>query len=532
MKTIKKIYRQILVFALLMSSLQCSNESDDPNPIRSIQETEAINALFSAIPDWEIIVLEPEEDVFIENVDVIDENTDESYSCDVFERNLVEVIDDFVSVETNEGVIWPGAMIQGKSLETGDLKLITANQKRAPITLTTDLTLDKTSVTIDPNSVNARQAIADFMIAAGKMPEGSQSAGNMYFRVEEAINFEQSMRQMGVSAGFTEPQYNAGLEGSLSVEKNRSSKTHTVVAKFLQEMFTVRVADDLIPTPADFFTSDFSSADLENMQNTGEIGEDNIPIYIESVTYGRILLFSSTSENVASANDLALALEGSMADYAKIDGEYNGEHQEIMSSARHKIFSAGGTDKAANEVIGNLDWSKFFVESPASTAVPISFKARTVNGKQIVGLVYNTNVVLRDDCTLNIPPNPNTFNYQVTVEWTNTKNTGLCFGSGFGSCSPNAYVKTGTEVGFVPLTAVNGYKREFIVQSGDDFKDFTIRSFTRLKLGWPYTGFTTKTTQSTFNPTIIPEVENVTHTLSNIAGSVTFTYVITTAKIN
>src|SRR5690606_7461982 len=164
-----------------------------------------------------------------------------------------------VSVGTNFGVVWPGAMIQGNSLESGELKLI--NTKRAPVTLVTDIALNEVSSTIEPNSVNAQQAIADFMIAAGEMPEGSQAgAGSMLFQVEEASSFQQSMLSMGVSAGFTEPQSSVGLDGSLSVSATRSSKTHTVVAKYVQEMFTVRVADDLIATPADFFADDFTES--------------------------------------------------------------------------------------------------------------------------------------------------------------------------------------------------------------------------------------------------------------------------------
>ncbi len=518
----------------MLITFQCSEEGATPE--RDIKETEAINSFFNSIPSWEIPEIIPLEDTLKEVVQVKDENTGEDYECSVFDRNIVETITQFVSVGTNEGAIWPGAMIRGNSLETGDLKVIQANGKRAPITLTTNLALNKTSVAIDPNSVNATQAVADFMIAAGKMPEGSQSAGTMNFRVEEAMSFEQSMRQMGVSAGFTEPESQVGLEGSLSVEKNRSSRKHTVVAKFVQEMFTVRVADDLISTPADFFTNDFTTADLEEMKKKGEIGDDNIPIYIESVTYGRILLFSTTSTNVANAEELGAALEASMADYAKIGGEYETDYEKIMNSSSHKIFSAGGTDKAANEVIGNLDWSKFFVESPASTAVPISFTARTVDGKEIVGLVYDGTFEHRDPCSIpefNEPTPSEVDYYEVTVEWIATDNTGLCFGGSgaLGSCNPSAYIKLENETAFTRLTVANSYKRTFII-GGEDPSVFTVRSFTRLRIPWPYQGFTTKTQTSNFNVVTLPETKTFPHLMSNFAGSAKLTYQITKVTHN
>jgi hypothetical protein len=527
MKKINKICKNLLLSALLLTTFQCSE--NDVVPERDIDETEAINSYFRAIPTWEIEEVTAADDVYKQDIEVKDDNTDEPYVCPVFDRNIVETITQFVSVGTNEGAIWPGAMIRGNSLETGNLKVIQANGKRSPITLTTSLPLDKISVIIDPNSVNAKQAVADFMIAAGKMPEGSQSAGTMNFRVEEAISFEQSMRQMGVSAGFTEPQYQAGLEGSLSIEKNRSSRKHTVVAKFVQEMFKVRIADDLIASPADFFTNDFTTTDLETMKKGGEIGDDNIPIYIESVTYGRIMLFSSTSTDVANAEELRLALEGSMADYAKLEGEYNEDYEKTMSSSSHKIFSAGGTDKAANDVIGNLDWSKFFVESPASTAVPISFTARTVDGKEIVGLVYNNTFEHRDQCSIIEviePPAPEIDFFEISVDWISTDNTGLCFGGSgvLGSCSPAAYVKLGKEAGFSKLTIANGYERTFNI-SPDEITDFTVRSTGYLKITGLAPNYTTKTETKRFDAVSLRDGNStLVHTLSNFAGSVKLTY--------
>lgn len=528
MKTAKRSLPFIIIFSLIFSF--CTTDSVDPNNVNS--DATSINEYFNSIPDWEINEIEPKEDIYIDSVVVTGENPEDSYECPVFERNMVTTISNFISVGTNFGTIWPGAIIQGNSLKTGELKLINANEKRAPITLVTNIALDEVSKTITPNSETAQQAIADFMIAAGEMPEGTQSgAGTMNFHVEEATTFEQSMQSMGISAGFTEPQSSVGLDASLSVESSRNSSTHTVVAKYVQEMFTVRVADDLIPTPADFFTSDFSMTDIETMENAGLIGENNIPIYIESVTYGRILLFSMQSESVASSNKLSAALEASMADYANAGGELDEEHDEIFSTATHKIFSAGGTDGAANAAIANLDWSRFFVESPASTAVPISFVAKTLSGKEIVGLVNSTTFERRDNCSLIefiAPPAPEVESYDITVEWTETDNTGLCIGSSrFGTCAPQAYVKLERDNVFSTLTVANGYKRAFTIYSDDDYFRFTIRSVITIPTP-PLAYFTTKTQSGSFDVKKLQEgTRTYSHSLSNFVGSVKLTYQIT-----
>lgn len=528
MKALKRLL-PLAIFATLVFPF-CSKHDEAPKPDFKLQ----VNDFFSAIPNWETEQIEPQEDKLITEVTVrSDDNTDE-FLCPVYERNLVRSLNNFISVGTNFGVIWPGAMIQGNSLETGELQLI--NTKRAPVTLVTNIAIDEVSRTIVPNSVNAQQAIAEFMIAAGKMPEGSQAgAGSMLFQIEEASTFKQSMLSMGVHAGFTEPESKVGLEGNLSVSEERSSTTHTVVAKCIQEMFTIRVADDLIATPADFFADDFTSDDLEALKNSGAMRSDNIPLYIESVTYGRILLFSMESRSVSSANELSAALEASMADYANAGGEVGTGNEEIFKTATHKIFSAGGTDAAANAAVANLDWSKFFAESPASTAVPISFVAKTVKGKKIVGLVQSETYQQRENCSLIEPPLPQTAkSFDVTVEWTATDNTGLCIGDGrFGTCSPGGTVFLEKDFTSVPLSALNGYKTSFTLNPdtdgdgipGNDKMKFTVRSTSQLR--GVYGIFPVKSESKVYD---VRNLANGNHTLvhkfNNAVGSVKLTYTI------
>ena len=524
-----KISKQTLPLSLVVAMVFsfCST-GDDVVPKADAE----IDDFFKTIPDWTTETIEPKEEVLLRTATVPGNDDTEEYDCPVYERNLVRTLNNFTSVGTNFGLVWPGAMLEGNSLESGELTLI--NTKRAPITLVTNIALEEVSTTIQPNSVTAQQAIADFMIAAGEMPEGSQAgAGSMLFQVEEASTFEQSMLSMGVSAGFTDPQSNVGLDGSLSVSETRTSQTHTVVAKYVQEMFTVRVADDLIDAPAGFFADDFTASDLEALKNSGVMGPDNIPLYIESVTYGRILLFSMESKSVSSSAKLAVALEASMADYANAGGELSEEHEEIFSTATHKIFSAGGTDAAANAAVANLDWSKFFVESPASTAVPISFVAKTVNGKKVVNLVQSEVYEQRADCSLITVPVQTPTSYDITVTWTKTDNTGACIGgSSNGTCSPTGRATQQSGIGTL-LTVANGWSASFrynVNADGDDNPHndpmkLKVNSSSRLVVLGPV--FTQTLSQEYKVNTMREGNTTLVHRFSNIAGTVALTYRIT-----
>lgn len=431
MKTSLTVKNAILLTAFLFVLLSCEKDGEiieELTPTDNPVATE-INRYIKQLPDCKTDSIPQTEPVLKAKINVPTET--DPYQCDTYEKTLVRSLQDIIAVETNPGMIWPGALIQGKTLETGELQLI--NARRAPITLQTNLPLSKNFQVVDePNSVKALQAIADFQIAAGQLPNGSEAgAGQMNFSVEEAASFEQSMLAMGISGGFTEPQSQIGLDASANVSVERSYREHTVIAKFMQKMFTVRLADDLLAEPADFFPLDFSESELQNLKEKGELGADNLPLYIESVTYGRIMLFTMKSTSVTSAENLSAALQASMNNYANAGGELTQEQQTVLENSSATIYSAGGTKDAANAAIANLNWSEFFKAAPATTAVPISFVAKTLNGKRIVKIVDAAQYVQRDNCR-----GPSS--YEVTVTWTNNDYTGACQG---GVCPQQVFVK-------------------------------------------------------------------------------------------
>lgn len=147
-------------------------------------------------------------------------------------------------------------------------------------------------------------------------------------------------------------------------------------------------------------------------------------------------------------------------------------------------------------------------------------------------MVESTSFDYRENCSLIEiiePPEPEIESYDVTVEWTETKNTGLCFGGGgYGLCSPQATLKLERENTFSALTALNQYKRPFTINLDDNspYYKFTIRSISHLKL--PLGQYTYKTQANTYDVRNLPEGDKyISHTLSNYAGSVTLKYRIT-----
>lgn len=388
--------KMILFSAMILGFIQCSKEDLG---VMENPEASSINDYISQLSDWTDQTVPVEWDSLVGTVD-LQNDINIPQTCDKYRTAISLSTSDIISVGTNFGRIWPGALVEGNSLESGDLKLI--NIDRAPVTINTNLPINQTFREIDnPNSVTVQQAISEMQIESGTMPEGAQAgAGIMDTRIEEYSTFLQAMLSMGINGGFTEPETKIKLSGEAGGSIEFSYNTHTVIAKFIQKAFTVRLADDLLETPADFFANTVSMEDIKKLENNGTMSASNVPLYIESVTYGRFLLFTLTSTTVKSGATLQAALNASWDQYAEAGGELSAEYQAALESRTTKIFSAGGTEEGANAAVANLDWSEFFVEAPVTTAVPLFFVARTLNGQKKVVMVDNAIFEHRGNCEI------------------------------------------------------------------------------------------------------------------------------------
>ena len=99
--------------------------------------------------------------------------------------------------------------------------------------------------------------------------------------------------QAGISGNYL------GFEGSAAGSVANNASTTTISAQFFQKMYEVVVAPP--QTPDAFFSADFTQQKLQEQIDLGRIGADNLPAYVSSVVYGRMMMFSITS--TASESD-------------------------------------------------------------------------------------------------------------------------------------------------------------------------------------------------------------------------------------
>ena len=145
---------------------------------------------------------------------------------------------------------------------------------------------DSTSrVVQNPTVATVNQAIGALIAQAAA--SGHRSGSNIYYTNQETHSVAQGMLEMGVSAKYSGATIKASLSTYLAEDKR------TVMAYFVQQMFTVSMV--LPQYPKDVFSSEFTQELLDRETSSGRMASDNLPVFVSSIVYGRILLFSFTS---------------------------------------------------------------------------------------------------------------------------------------------------------------------------------------------------------------------------------------------
>jgi thiol-activated cytolysin len=155
--------------------------------------------------------------------------------------------------------------------------------------------------------------------------------------------------------------------------------------QFTQAYYTVDV--DAPEAPSGLFAPDVT---LEDMQR--EFG-DEAPVYVSSVTYGRTVLFTITSE--LSAEEVHAALEFAYRGTVSVDGSTSMSHEEVLQSSEITAFVLGGSGDAAVHAIFGIDELREFITSGGSydrqsPGAPIAYKLAWVADDSPAGFALST----------------------------------------------------------------------------------------------------------------------------------------------
>ncbi len=277
-----------------------------------------------------------------------------------------------IVMDPQTDVIYPGALIKGETILDGRYIPIAVGRK--PITISTSLQgSENVSTTVeDPKLSTVREAVNSLMNQEYDVPPA-----NVGFEVKSVYNraqFDMSFNA-GYNSGFAE--VHGGFDYSRTHIKSR------VVAKFIQKYYTLDM--DLPSQPSDL---------IANAPGTNMYGS-LMPMYVSTVTFGRMALFVVESE--LQETDVHTYLNGS---YGTNDAEAEANFNELISKSTMKVYVLGGSGEDASAIInGYSDFKKYVTQggnySKTSPGAPISYKLRFINDNAIARVVSAASYPIR-----------------------------------------------------------------------------------------------------------------------------------------
>jgi DNA-binding beta-propeller fold protein YncE len=302
-----------------------------------------------------------------------------NYKCNSTPYSLTTTPQQIVTFNPNVDVLWPGALLQGGPLQKGALVGLPITQ-RAPLAVSIPTLLSASNaVTVEsPTVATVQQAVGKLIndaVMANVQPSSSVS-----YTSTEVHSANQAALALGVSADYL------GFSLDATFNMNSSADLHTVMGYFVQNMFTVTVPQP--EQPGDFF-SGLTPEELDQQVKEGNIGPDNLPVYVSSVTYGRILMFSITSTE--STQEIEATLDAAYKGAGSASGSASYSTLTSNSSTTIKIVTVGGDAADAEKMIQSGNPGDFFSTNPAiSSAVPISYTLRNLGNNSIASVSEST----------------------------------------------------------------------------------------------------------------------------------------------
>lgn len=383
----KNVFR-ILWLGVLLLFFACSkDEPSADDPVIAMEESDDFNTAIANLSGFS----QPEESSIIETASSEPEREGTTeFECFTQTFKGAPGFNELFTLDPTTDVIYPGAMLKGASIPTGEYARINAD--RAPITMSISLSniTGSPSVTIDnPNNLSeVRQGINELL---NREVTGATPAQLV---VEESEVY--SEQQLAIALGANYRDRTKDISGSFDF--NSTTVKRKYVLKFIQKYFTLDL-DSPGKRPSDLFT---------NLPSIESLGTTN-PVYVSSVTYGRMVLYTVESES--SISEIKTAFDAAIeAGQREGSFELDTDSREILEKSTIKALIIGGSGASAAETIGGDSLSKiydFIAEggnySQDSPGAPLAYKLSYVReGFPVARVVLATEYQVRN-CDLAYP---------------------------------------------------------------------------------------------------------------------------------
>ncbi|KAA1242994.1 thiol-activated cytolysin family protein [Aquimarina sp. RZ0] len=339
MKTINRVLRSIFSTVLIITALACSKDDTDIDldPNLSNLTIEEVVASGDAFESFATTTTPPEdipdtEEMFSQNYTLND--TIDQWQCIRKKVSVLGGTDKFPLFNTNASVIFPGNLLQGKTLSQATPSDIVV--KRAGGTITYNLVTGNRQATVEVDKID--QGTVNQAMNKVIAENGDILPANFVLDVTAIESKEQLALELGLTVSTLASKVNSNFS------LNTSEEYSSVLIKLTQQYYTMSYVK---PTSLDeVFDPSVTAEDLAKF-----IQPDNPATFISSVTYGRI--FYMLYESTASAEDMKLALEG---EYNTISNQASGSIDlsflKEYNNLSVKVIAYGGDSEGTLNAVG------------------------------------------------------------------------------------------------------------------------------------------------------------------------------------
>ncbi|MBM4374338.1 MAG: thiol-activated cytolysin family protein [Deltaproteobacteria bacterium] len=331
-------------------------------PLQLEAEAEDVDAYVGSLPQLEVPPAQPKTEVACEGQCPKAEQVGDYY-CSYARFQETAQFDRFVALQPNSATLWPGNVVRGEDAANGVLTPI--GVELAPVTFSVSLEnlAGSPAATMEKPSLSSFRLARNAILASGVT---GATPASLDFEVRKVSNESQLAVALGASASWP-----GGADIAASFDFNSSSQKTKILVNFTQAYYTIDV--DTPVSPAKFFAPGTTVVELSKWMN-----DASPPVYVQSITYGRRVIFSVQTN--ASAEEVKAALEAAYKGVAvEASGSISVEQKNLLRDSTIRAFVLGGSGDDAAAVIDGFDSLAEYIKkggsySPASPGAPIAYK--------------------------------------------------------------------------------------------------------------------------------------------------------------
>jgi len=310
---------------------------------------------------------------------------DGDYSCTTQNVKETQQYDRVVAYAANSDSLYPGALLTADSVLTGLFTQVVL--PRAPQTISVSLENlggTKQAEVKDPSLSSYRDALSGILDAE---VTGS-TAANIYSEIEQVHSEQQLNMALGIQASWALGVASVRSSFNFSNQQIRSR----YVVRYTQAYYTVDL--DAPSAPSEMLGDGVA---LEDVQ--AKMDAQRPPVYVSSVTYGRMVLF--TFESQYSAEEMSAALNFAYSGGVDLKGDVSVTYKDIISQSKITAFILGGDGGSASQTIDSYDALINFIKSGGnysrqSPGAPIAYKLAYLKDNSPARMSFTTEYAVRD----------------------------------------------------------------------------------------------------------------------------------------